>query len=217
LGIPAALEELLISAGFTTLLAVVALLGTAALAAQHIAFTALSLVFMPGFGFAMAATALIGQCIGARDLAQARAAGRISALWALAWMSVGGVVYFFFAEPAMRFFTDDPAVIDEGVDALRVLAPGLPFWALWTVYGGGLRGSGDTRTPMLMGGLAVWLTLGLAWVAVRWFDGGLGAIWAMFLVTTPLAGLGNWWTLRRRLAPGSAVLDTTPSIHRVDR
>ena len=210
LGVPAALEELLISAGFTTLLAVVALLGTSALAAQHIAFTALSLVFMPGFGFAMAATALVGQSIGARDLAQARAAARISAVWAVAWMSAGGVIYFVLAEPAMRFFTDDAEVVADGVAALRVLAPGLPFWALWTVYGGGLRGSGDTRTPMLMSGLAVWLALVLSWVAVRWLDGGLGAVWAMFLISAPLAGLGNWWTLRRRLAPGSPVLDTVP-------
>jgi putative MATE family efflux protein len=210
LGIPAALEELLISAGFTALLAVVALLGTAALAAQHIAFTALSLVFMPGFGFAMAATALVGQCIGARDLAQARSAARISALWAIIWMSAGGVVYFAFAPLAMRVFTDDPGVVAEGVDALRVLAPGLPFWALWTVYGGALRGSGDTRTPMLMSGLAVWLTLGLSWVLVRWFDGGLGAVWGMFLISAPLAGFADRWFLRKRLAPGSAVLDTTP-------
>jgi putative MATE family efflux protein len=212
LGIPAALEELLISAGFTTLLSVVALLGTAALAAQHIAFTALSLVFLPGFGFAMAATALVGQSIGARDLGQARAAVRISTAWAVLWMSVGGVIYFALAVPAMKVFTEDPAVVADGVDALRVLAPGLPFWALWTVFGGALRGSGDTRTPMLMSGLSVWLSLGLSWVAVQWFDGGLGAVWATFLITAPLAGIGNWFVLRRRLAPGSAVLDATPAL-----
>jgi putative MATE family efflux protein len=212
LGVPTALEELLISAGFMLLLAVVALLGTAALAAQHIAFTALSLVFMPGFGFAMAATALVGQAIGARDLGQARVAVRLSAVWATAWMAIGGLIYFVLAEPAMRFFSDDPEVIADGVNALRALAPGLPFWALWTVFGGSLRGSGDTRTPMVMSGLCVWLALGLAWVAVRWFDGGIGAVWLMFLISAPLAGLGNWWVLRRRLAPGSAVLDATPVI-----
>jgi putative MATE family efflux protein len=212
LGVPTALEELLISAGFMLMLAVVALLGTAALAAQHIAFTALSLIFMPGFGFAMAATALVGQAIGARDLTQARTAARLSVTWATIWMSAGGLVYFVFAPQAMRFFSDDPAVIADGVDALRVLAPGLPFWALWTVFGGSLRGSGDTRTPMLMSGLCVWLALALAWVAVRWFDGGIGAVWFMFLISAPLAGLGNWWVLRRRLASGTALREATPVV-----
>jgi Na+-driven multidrug efflux pump len=199
LGVPTALEELLISAGFMLMLAVVALLGTAALVAQHIAFTALSLVFMPGFGFAMAATALVGQAIGARDLGQARTAARLSAVWATIWMSVGGAIYFVFAPQAMRVFSDDPEVIADGVNALRALAPGLPFWALWTVFGGSLRGSGDTRTPMLMSGLCVWLALSLAWVAVRWFDGGIGTVWLMFLISAPLASLGNGWVLRRRL------------------
>ena len=117
-----------------------------------------------------------------------------------------------FAPQAMEFFTDDPEVVADGVHALRALAPGLPFWALWTVYGGALRGSGDTRTPMLMSGLCVWLALALAWVAVRWFDGGLGLVWVMFLISAPLAGFGNWWVLRRRLAAGSGVLEATPSL-----
>jgi hypothetical protein len=61
-----------------------------------------------------------------------------------------------------------------------------------------------------MSGLCVWLALGLAWVAVRWFDGGLGLVWVTFLISAPLAGIGNWWVLRRRLAAGSGVLETTP-------
>ncbi len=60
LGLPASLEQIVASAGFVTMLAVVALIGTSALAAQQIAFTALAIDFMPGFGFGLAATALIG-------------------------------------------------------------------------------------------------------------------------------------------------------------
>ena len=59
-------------------IAVVALIGTAALAAQQIAFTALSIAFLPGIGFSIAATALVGQSIGARLPEQARKAWVIS-------------------------------------------------------------------------------------------------------------------------------------------
>ena len=47
IGVPAALEQLLTSAGFTMMTIVVAGLGTAALAAHRIAFNALALSFLP--------------------------------------------------------------------------------------------------------------------------------------------------------------------------
>ena len=203
LGVPTAMEEMLLALGFTTMMAVVAALGTASLAAQQIGFTALAIAFMPGFAFGLAATALVGQSIGARDLTAARTAARIAMRWSIAWMAVGGLIYFLLAPQVMGIFTDDPEVVAAGERALRALSIGLPFWAIWVVNGGALRGSGDTRTPMLMSATAVWLAVGLAWAWVRWFDGGLGGVWLTFFFTAPLAGFGNWFALRRRLAPGS--------------
>ncbi len=199
LGVPAAIEQMLMAGGFMTMTAVVALIGTAALAAQQIGFTALSIAFLPGFGFAIASTALVGQSIGAGEPRAARVATQIALRWAIGWMAIGGLLYFIFARPVMGIFTSDPAVVDAGVRALRALSVGLPFWAIWSVCGGALRGSGDTRTPMVMSALAVWLAVALAYVAVRWLDAGLGTLWLTFLVTAPLGALGNWLMLRRRL------------------
>jgi Na+-driven multidrug efflux pump len=106
----------------------------------------------------------------------------------------------------MQAFTDDAEVIEAGVRALRALSVSLPFWAVWSVSGGALRGSGDTRTPMLMSVTSVWLAVGLAYAGVRWLDAGLGMVWLTFLVTSPIGALGNWLMFRRRLAPGSSVL-----------
>ena len=205
LGVPTAVEQGLMAGGFTTMMAVVAVLGTASLAAQQIGFTALSIAFMPGFGFAIAATALVGQSIGAGDLRAAREAARLATFWAVLWMAAGGVLYFVLAEPVMLLFTDDPEVVGIGVRALRALSVGRPFWAIWSVNGGALRGSGDTRTPMIMGAVSVWSAVGLAFVLVRWFDGGLGWVWLTFFFTAPLGALGNWLALRKRLRPGADV------------
>jgi multidrug resistance protein, MATE family len=199
LGFPASLEQVLSSFGFMTLLVVVAIVGTAALAAQQIAFTALSIAFMPGFGFALAATALVGQSVGARNLHDAWRAARIAEVWAIVWMAVGGVMYFALARPVMDIFSDDPDVIRAGVDALRALSISLPFWAIWEVNGGALRGLGDTRTPLVTSVVSVWTAVGLAYAAVTWLDGGLGMIWLTFLLTSPLGAFGNWYMLRWRL------------------
>lgn len=200
LGVPAAVEQVLSVGAFTALMGVVALIGTAALAAEQITFTALSLAFLPAFGFSMAATTLVGQSIGARLPADGRAAARIAMRFAVLWMGSGGVLAFVFGKRIVSTFTSDPAVIADGVIGLRALSIALPFWAVWFVAGGGLRGSGDTRTPLIIGPATMWLSVLIAYVAVRWFGGGLGAVWFSFVFTTAPASLLMWRAFRRRIA-----------------
>jgi len=198
LGVPAAVEQVLSSGAFMTLIAVVALIGTSALAAQQIAFTALSVALLPAFGFSIAATALVGQSIGARVPSNAKTTWTIALRWAVVWMGIGGVLAFIFGDRAMGLFSADPEVIAAGVAALKALSLALPFWALWFVSSGALRGSGDTRTPLIVGASAMWLSVLLAWIFVHWFGGGLGLVWLAFvLTTTPASVLMGWAFLRR--------------------
>jgi MATE family multidrug resistance protein len=99
----------------------------------------------------------------------------------------------------MGLFSADPSVVASGVSALRALCLALPFWGIWFVSSGGLRGSGDTRTPLLIGASTMWLSVLLAWIAVRWFGGGLGWVWMSFVLTTSPASLLMWWAYRRRI------------------
>ena len=199
LGVPAALEQVLSAGAFMVLVGVVALIGTEALAAQQITFTALSLAFLPAFGFSIAATALVGQSIGGRVPANAKAASLIALRWAVIWMGSGGVLAFLFGERVMRIFTADAMVIADGSAALRALSVALPFWALWFVSSGSLRGSGDTRTPLLIGASTMWLSVAIAWVAVTMLGGGLGMVWCAFVLTTAPASILMWLAYRRRV------------------
>jgi multidrug resistance protein, MATE family len=199
LGVPAAVEQMLSSGAFMVLLAVVALIGTPALAAQQIAFTALSTAFLPGIAFSITATALVGQSIGARLPSDARKAWDISLRWAIAWLGVGGVLVYIFSEQLMRIFSSDPEVIWSGVSALHALSFALPFWAVWFVSSGSLRGSGDTRTPLIVGASTMWLSVLLAWIGVRWFDAGMGWVWTGFVLTSAPASILVWWMFRQRI------------------
>jgi Na+-driven multidrug efflux pump len=191
---------MLSSGAFMVLISVVALIGTPALAAQQIAFTALSTAFLPGFAFSIAATALVGQSIGARIPADARLAWSISLRWAMVWLGVGGVIVFLFPHQIMSVFTSDTAVIDAGVSALRALSLSLPFWAVWFVSSGSLRGSGDTRTPLVVGASTMWLAVLFAWIGVSKFDAGLGWVWLAFVITTTPAAILMWWIFKQRVS-----------------
>jgi MATE family multidrug resistance protein len=157
LGIPSMIEQLLMSGGMLLYSVITISLGTMVYATQRITFNALSISFMPGFGFAMAATALTGQSLGAGrpDLAERSTwhAVRMAAIW----MSSMGLLLIFAGEPIMRLFSQDPEIVALGAVALKVIAFSQPLQALGQVLAGGLRGGGDTRFPMGMTFAGVWL------------------------------------------------------------
>ena len=67
IGMPAAMERVCVNAGHMIFQTMVAGLGTASLAAHHLATTAESLSYMPAYGFGVSATTLVGQAVGAGD------------------------------------------------------------------------------------------------------------------------------------------------------
>lgn len=202
IGIPAAVEQVLISTAFLVLSITVAGLGTVALAAHRIALNAMSISFLPGFGFAMAATALVGQCIGAQRLDEARAVGRIATTWAAAWMGALGVVFFLYAEWIIAVFIDDPVVIQMGGAALRTIALVQPFWAISFVQAGALRGTGDTRFPLRVNTTNIWITVAFGMATVYFFNGTLTTIWAAFIFTTPVVAIMMWRRFQHTIDKG---------------
>jgi putative MATE family efflux protein len=187
IGVPAALEQVITSGAFFVFTAVVGRLGTEALAAHRIAINALSLAFLPGFGFGIAATALVGQSMGARRMDEGGQVARIAAEWAVIWMALIGVLFFVAAEPMMRLFTDDPLVSTAGANGLRVMALGTPFWAIGFTYAGALRGTGDTRWPMWVNSANIWISVLLAAFVGIALQANLTWVWGAFIVTSPIA------------------------------
>ena len=199
LGIPAAVEQILMSMAFLVLTILVAGLGTDTLAAQRISISALSFSFLPGIGFSIAATALVGQSIGARRPRDGANAANVATLWAVIWMSAIGFLLLVFATPIMRLFTAEPDVIRIGAAGLRVVALTQPAWAVGIVQSGALRGTGDTRFPLIVGAVGIWSAVLLAWLILNVFGGGLPAVWAAFLITSPVTAFLSWRRFRSRV------------------
>ena len=67
------------------------------------------------------------------------------------------------------------------------------------VQSGGLRGTGDTRFPLIIGAAGVWSAVLLAWTGVTFVGGGLPIVWGAFLVTSPITSSLTWRRFRRRV------------------
>ncbi len=157
LGLPSMGEQLFVSGG-NLLYGVVAIsLGTVVYATQRITFQAISIAFQPGMGFALGATAMVSQCLGARRADLADRAAHHATLMAVLWMTGAGATMALFGRQVMGLFTNEPEMIALGSQALFVLAVSQPFQAIAQVTAGSLRGAGDTRFPMLSSFLGVWL------------------------------------------------------------
>lgn len=157
IGIPSAVEQMFMSVGIMIYSFIVIGMGEAIFATSRLALNAVFLSQMPGFGFSMAATTLVGQSLGAGQPRRAVLGSRLATRSALIWMSIMGVAFFFFGETILRLFTDDPELLRLGGDAMKVIAFSQPPLALAFVLGGSLRGAGDVRYPMVITTVAVWL------------------------------------------------------------
>ncbi len=149
IGWPAALEQILLQVAFLIWVGMVVVFGTEVLAAHQIGLRIQSFAFMPGFGFAIAATALVGQNLGARDPEAAEKSGWEAAKLSVAVMSLTALGIFLLAEPIARAFIGDPSVVAFSVTFIRIHAVSIPAVGVFFAIDGALRGAGDTRFPLL--------------------------------------------------------------------
>ena len=197
IGLPSMGKSVLRSGGQIVFVIVVFMLGTAVTAGNQVAQNAMFLSMFPGFGFSMAATSLVGQSLGARNPERARKVGMTATRWCVAWMGAMGVIFFVFATQIMEAAAsgeDREAIIEAGVQALRLIAFIQVPLAIGFVMSGILRGAGDTRFPMFSTSVTMWLLrVPLGYLFGVQFGWGIQGIYiAMILDTVVLMGLNIW-------------------------
>ena len=157
IGGPMALQNILIRGGYIASTVIVAPLGTIAIAANSFAITAESFCYMPGYGIADAATALVGQSVGAGRKELARRFAWITTGLGMAVMGLLAVLMYAFAPQLMGMLTPDGEVIGLGARVLRIEAFAELGYAASIVAYGVCVGAGDTKWPSVMNFTSMWL------------------------------------------------------------
>ena len=143
----------------------------AAQAAFAVSYSQLfSLITWTSVGLMGAAAAVAGQNLGAgepgsRDASRARRRARIG----LAGAAFIGALFLFFPRQLLGDLRHArPAVVDIGVQLLRVLSVSGLFIAVALTYTGGLQGTGDTKSPLYISIVSqVIVPLGICFVIKR--------------------------------------------------
>jgi len=172
-GLPAAGEQLLMRLAQVLMTMFIAGLGTVALAAHQITIQALSVAYMPGWGLALAATTLVGQELGAKRPERAVQSTYEALRMALVIMTTMGGLVAIFPAQVLRIFTDDPAVVADGILILRIAGLVIPFLGVSFTLSGALRGAGDTTSVLVVLAVSVW---GLRIANAYWLGPWLGLL-----------------------------------------
>jgi putative MATE family efflux protein len=182
-GLPAAAEQASFNAGLLLFMSLVSGFGTEPLSAYLIGVRILSFCFVPGFGFSLAISTLVGQNLGAGQPDQAARAGWRGVVGCVAVMGTLGLAIVSQAGPLAALFG---AAGDEttalAVTFIHILGAAQPLMAMEFSLGGGLRGAGDTRFPLvaMLTGLFVF-RLGGALLVARPLFGTVVAVWCCLL------------------------------------
>jgi putative MATE family efflux protein len=187
-----AFQVLVGTASWIGLVRIISTFGSAALAGYTIGIRIVLFALLPSFGMSSAAATMVGQALGAGKPERAEQAVWRAGFYNLCFLGTVGLGFVLFAEPLVRLFTQDPAIIPIAADCLRIVAAGFLFYAYGMVITQSFNGAGDTWTPTVLNLVVFWLwEIPLAYVlAVHFGMGPRGVFLAITLAFSTLAVAG---------------------------
>ena len=196
--LPNMLQRFGTSLGYVAFASMINGLGEVAAAAHTIANTVESAFYIPGYGMQTAAATLAGNAYGAGDRQRMERLARMFIPIEIGLMILSGGLLFFTAEPLVRLFSSEQAVIDLGRTVLQMVALSEPFYGFSIIVEGLMQGVGRTRQPFLFNVAGMWLVRIVGtWVCTALLGMGLVAAWACMIAHNLLLfGLFLWCFLR---------------------
>jgi putative MATE family efflux protein len=200
IGVPASIGQSGTALGFVILMAIVANLPNqgAVLAGYGVANRLTNLMFIAIEGLGVGVATILGQSLGADNIPRAEDVVRKG--MAVMFLILMASAFFLFSvrQLAIQFFINNPAVIAEGANFIRVFVFGMPFFGLFRAVNASFLGSGHNVPTMATELLRLWglrvplayffgFTIGWSATGV-WFGMALsnilGAVFALALFKT---------------------------------
>ncbi|MFA9397322.1 MAG: MATE family efflux transporter [Clostridiaceae bacterium] len=159
LSIPSSLQEAALDLARLLSAFFIIHLGTIAFSANQITTTIESISFMPGWGFAVACTTLVGHKVGEGNYKKAYEYAVTCTILGFIIMTLCSVIFLLIPNVLINLFISghETNVISLGGKCLMIAAIEQPFIAVSMILSGALKGKGDTKTPFVISLITNWL------------------------------------------------------------
>ena len=206
LSIPVSFQNVFILIGFLSFVAITGLLGINQQAASQAIISTLFISFLPSNGFGVAAQTLIGNEVGKNNIAAAKKYGYETAKLATIYTLALSVVFIFFPHLLLMITTDEVAVIEQALPAIKLAGIAQIFFGAGVVFAYGLQSVGKTyfvMTTEVITNLLIFVPA--SYYLGIYLEGGLRGAWSALILYTTLYLLfmfikfykGNWQNLKK--------------------
>jgi putative MATE family efflux protein len=182
-GLPSSMESVFWQLAAIIITRAILTFGEMPFAAHQLGLQAESISYMPAAGFAVAATAFIGQALGAKDKDLAKLYFKQIMKGAMLITAVCGSILIFLPGVTMSLLTDNKEII--ALSSIYLILMGivqLPQNATG-VLSGAMRGAGYTKVPMLVAGIGLWgIRVPLVLIVAYGMKLSIVAIWSVFCI-----------------------------------
>jgi len=182
-GSPAALDMIVLNAGFLSIIAMLARIDQVAVAAHGVGLRIQALAFVPGLAISQSAAAMVGNALGAESPDEARRVVRaamglcFTVMTGLSLLLLGADVQIL----ALFDVSAETALGEAALTWILMLALCMPPVGVWLAYGSAFSGSGRTDLSL---GINTFATLAvqipLSYILGFPLDFGIAGIWAAF-------------------------------------
>ncbi len=215
-GIPVGISYGLMAFSNMAVFRIVSSFSEYALAALGIGIRILQLASLPIVSIGIATTTLAGQSLGARDIKKTMQIGNISMLFSTAITIFFGIIFVTNAKFLVSIFTQNPQVINYGLQFMQIVSLYLVFIGITMSLTGVFRGAGDTLPPMFAGLFKLALLIALAILFSQNLGMGItGVWWAIFIsysIETIIITI--WYASGKWHKKGLGLLDNINTVHK---
>ncbi len=198
IGIPSAVQNLLMMAGLLIMYRFLRGFGGEATAAVGVGFRVIQTAIFPGVAIASAVASLVGQNYGAGRYSRVRAALGWGVLYVTLVFSFEYAVILIQPRFWVSLFAQEPVIVDLGAQYLVITGAGtLPIYAASFIAIFGSQGLGRTMAPLVAGVLRTATGLALLVAADRWLDLTVPMIFWIGTIATVVEVSLMWGVLAR--------------------
>ena len=184
IGIPSGIENSMFQVGKLMVVSMITRFGTAAIAANSVSYSVIEFPKIPGMSMGLALITVVGNCLGAGEIEQAKKYTKKLMVLAYAGDWIMNALLFIFAPQVAGVFSLSKEATDMAVEVLRWFSSVAVFiWPLSFTLPNALRAAGDVKYTMLTGILSMWMFRVLCsyFLAVVCNLGILGVWYGMFI------------------------------------